>query len=99
MMVVNRRAKLHIDRVWVSFFHRGLYHARRCISPWYTSFFSVNNSDRLALSLGELEVLLGCLSPWKLASYKVLTHPSKSYGQKSLSQDSQRPEASTNLYR
>ena len=97
MMVVNRRAKLHIDRVWVSYFHRSL--AGPCIAPWDTSFFSINNSDRLALSLGELEVLLGFLSPWKLASYKVLTHPNKSYGQKQLSQDSQRPEASTNLYR
>ena len=99
MMAVNGRAKLHIDRVWVSYFHRGLYHVGPRIAPWDTSFFSVNNSDRLALSLGELEVLLGCLSPWKLPSYKVLTHPNESYVQKSLSQDSQRTEASINLYR
>ena len=76
MMAVNGRSKLHIDRVWVSYFHRGLYHAGPRIAHW-------------DMPLGELEVLLGCLSPWKLASYKVLTHPNKSYVQKSMSQDSQ----------
>ena len=81
MMAVNGRAKLHIDRVWVSYLRRGLYHAGPHRAPWDTSFLSVNNSDRLALSLGEQEVLLGCLSPRKLASYKVLTHPNKSYVQ------------------
>ena len=78
MMAVNRRAKLLIDRVLVSYFHRGLYHAGSRKAPWDTSFLSVNNSDRLALSLDEREVLLGCLSPWKQPSYKVLTHPNKS---------------------
>ena len=84
-MAVNRCAKLHIDRIWVSYFYRGLYHAGTCTAPWDMSFLSVKNSDRLALSLGELEVLSGCLSPWKLASYKVLTHPKKSYVQISMS--------------
>ena len=62
MMAVNGHAKLHIDSVWVSYLHRGLYHVGPLIAPWDTSLLSVNNSDRLALSLGEVEVLLGCQS-------------------------------------
>ena len=72
MIAVNQCAKLHIDWVWVSYFHRGLYHAGPRVAHWDMLFLSVNNSDRLTLSLGELEVLLGCLSPWKLVLYKVL---------------------------
>ena len=71
MIAVNRRAKLHVNRVWVSYFHRGLYPAGPHIAHWDTLFLSVINSDRLTLSLGELDVLLGCLGPWKLVLYKV----------------------------
>ena len=43
------------------------------LTHWDTLFLGANNSDKLTLSLGRLEALLGCLSPWKLVSYKVLT--------------------------
>ena len=66
MIAVNRRAKLHVNQVWVSYFHRGLYPAGLRIVHWDTLFLSVINSDRLTLSLGKLQVLLGCLGPWKL---------------------------------
>ena len=52
-MAENRRTKLHIDWVRVSRFH--LYHGHARLTHCDALFLSANNSDRLTLSLGELE--------------------------------------------
>ena len=52
-MAVNRRAKLHIDRVCVSYFHRGLYHAGPHMAHWDMSFFLASKTTTASFIAGR----------------------------------------------